>query len=207
MVAGPALLLAGFATHPAEGDNPEETLRTISDHGREWAVSHLLLFAAAAVLIPAVLGLARVVGGRHRRNASIAAGLVVFAMVGLGGAAVAEQLLGVAATLDGDRAAMVRLAEAAESTPAFLSMAVLPQVAVVLGFLTMAWALLRSKAVPAWAAAAMAVATIGVVAPEPGRCIGSALLLATFVTAVRRSHRAEAAAPARSASRLTVAAG
>ena len=150
MVAGPALLLAGFATHPADGDNPEETLRTISEHGREWAVSHLLLFAAAVVLIPAVLGLARVVGGRHRRIASIAAGLVVFASVGLGGAA------------------MVRLAEEAESTPAFLSMVVLPQVAVVLGFLTMAWALLRSKAVPAWAAAAMAVGAIGLALPSPG---------------------------------------
>ncbi len=94
MVAGPALLLGGFATHPADGDNPEETLRTISEHGGEWAVSHLLLFAAAVVLIPAVLGLARVVGGRHRRIASMAAGLVVFASVGLAGAAVAEQLLG-----------------------------------------------------------------------------------------------------------------
>ncbi|MEO5679139.1 MAG: hypothetical protein ABIS47_05655 [Acidimicrobiales bacterium] len=76
----------------------------------------------------AVLGPARVVGGRDRRIASIAAGLVVFAVVGLGGSIVAEQLLGVAATLDGDGAAMVRLAKAAESTPAFFSMVVLPQV-------------------------------------------------------------------------------
>ncbi len=53
----------------------------------------------------------------------------------------------------------------------------------------------------------MAVGAIGLAAPEPGRCIGVALLLATFVMAVRRSRRAEAAPPAGSASRLTVATG
>jgi len=194
MVAGPALLLAGFAIHPSDTGGSIKMLRTISEHHGEWVAAHLLLFAAAALLVPAVLTLGRLVSGSSRRVAAVASALVVFASVGLAGAAAFEQLVGVGATLGGDSAAMVRLVEAAEKSTAVVAMLMLPQVAIVLGLLAMAWALFQSRVVPTWSAGAMAVGAVAVIAPEPLRCIGAALVLSTFVVALRRSLRHDTAA-------------
>jgi len=193
MVAGPALLLAGFAIHPSDTGSSAKVLKTISDHHAEWAAAHVLLFAAAVLLIPAVLSLARLVTLRERRVATIASGLLVFAAVGLGGAAAFEQLMGVAAQLSGDAPAMARLLDAAQESIAFQGTMLLPQLAVALGFPAMAWALGRSKTVPAWAATIMAIGGPALLAPEPGRCIGAALLLTTFIIALRSSRRTEPA--------------
>ncbi len=187
MVAGPALLLAGFAIHPSDDGGPAKVLQTISNHHADWVAAHVLLFVAAALLIPAVLALGRMITGPARRIAAVASGLVVFASVGLAGAAAFEQLVGVAATLPGDTAAMARLIEAAENSAAVMVMLVVPIGAIVIGLLAMAWALFQSKVVPSWSAAAMAVAAVAMIAPEPFRCIGTALLLSTFVVAVRRA--------------------
>lgn len=195
MVAGPAVLLAGFVLHPSDEGNSATVLRRISEHHSEWVSAHVLLFAAAALLIPAVLALGRLVAGPQRRASAAASALVVFASVGLAGAAAFEQLLGVAATLDGDAAAMARLLDGANDSVAVTGMLYLPQLAVVLGFLIMAWALFRSKTVPTWSAVAMAVGAVGVLAPEPGRCIATGLLLTTFVVALRRSLRAGVVEP------------
>lgn len=205
MVAGPSLLLAGFAIHPEEGSNAAEMIRTIAANQGAFQASHVLLFLAAIVLIPAALALGRLVTGPEHRTASIASGLIVFASVGLGGAAAFEQLVGVAAALPADAAAMTRLVEAAESSSVVMATLYAPQLAVVLGFLTMAWALFRSGTVPTWAAALMAVGAVGVMAPEPGRCIAVAFLLTTFVVALRRSVTGEATVPAEVGASRTVA--
>jgi len=193
MLAGPALLLAGFAIHPSDTGSSAKVLKTISDHHAEWVAAHVLLFAAAVLLIPAFLSLARLVTRRERRVAGIATGLVVFAAVGLGAAAAFEQLVGVAAQLIGDAPAMARLLDAAQDSIPFMGTLLLPQLAVALGFPTMAWALGRSRTVPAWAAAIMAIGGPGLLAPEPGRCIAAAMLLTTFIVALRSSRRTEPA--------------
>lgn len=193
MVAGPALLLAGFAIHPSDSGGSVKVLQTIAGHHAEWVAAHLLLFAAAALLVPAILALARMVTGPARRIAAIASGLVVFASIGLAGAAAFEQLIGVAATLHDDAGAMSRLIEAAEKSTAVLVMLVTPQLAVAVGFLGMAWALYQSKVVPAWSAAAMGLGAVTVMAPEPFRCVGAALLLSTFVVAARRGGQSDVA--------------
>lgn len=196
MVAGPALLLAGFAIHPEDGSNAAETISTIAGNQGAWEASHALLFVAGIVLIPAVIALGRLVIGCERRTAAIASSLVVFASVGLAGAAAFEQLIGVAATLPADADAMTRLVEAAEDSSVVTATLYAPQMAVVLGFLVMAWALFRSATVPTWAAALMAVGAVGVMAPEPGRCIAVAFLLTTFIAALRRSVADHAAVAA-----------
>jgi len=189
MLAGPALLLAGFAIHPADTGSSAKVLKTISDHHAEWVAAHVLLFAAAVLLIPAVLSLARLVTGPERRVATVATSLLVFAAVGLGGAVAVEQFIGVAAGLTGDAPAMARLLDAAEDSIAVMGTLLLPQLAVAFGFPTMAWALGRSKIVPAWAAIILAIGGPGLLAPEPGRCIAAALLLTTFIIALRSSRR------------------
>jgi len=207
MLAGPALLLTGFAIHPADTGSSAKVLKTISDHHAEWVAAHVVLFAAAVLLIPAVLSLARLVTGRERRVAGIATGLVVFAAVGLGAAAAFEQLAGVAAQLTGDAPAMARLLDAAQESIPFMGTLFLPQLAVALGFPAMAWALGRSKTVPAWAATIMAIGGPGLFAPEPGRCIAAALLLTTFIVALRSSRRREPASrPAASSAPATAGA-
>jgi len=193
MLAGPALLLAAFAIHPSDTGSSAKVLKTISDHQAEWVAAHVLLFAAAVLLIPAVLSVARLVIGSERRVATIAASLLVFAAVGLGGAAAFEQLIGVAAQLTGDAPAMGRLLDAAQGSTAVMGTMLLPQLAVALGFPAMALALGRSKTVPAWAATIMAIGGPGLLAPEPGRCIAAALLLAAFIVALRSSRRTEPA--------------
>jgi len=204
MVAGPALLLAGFALHPADDGSPETVLATIAEHHDGWVAAHLLIFVAAVLLIPAALTLGRLARGRQPRVAAVGAGLVVFASVGLASAAAFEQLIGVAATLDGEAAAMARLIEAAESSIAVSMMLYPPMLAVVIGFLVLAWALHAARAIPRWAAIAMALGAVGVMVPEPGRCVGTALLLTTFVAALRRSRRSEAVGDPQASARRPV---
>jgi uncharacterized protein DUF4386 len=79
MVVGPLIVLAATIIHPPHAaENGTEYYQAAHDHSNQFYVSHTLFFLGAVAMLPAVIGLARLVRRSHPRAAFW--GLVLSAM-------------------------------------------------------------------------------------------------------------------------------
>jgi len=85
MVAGSALLLAGFLLHPAEYVDSSKTAQSIADHAGTWALAHWLLAIGGLALAVAagILAKARYGPTRHPFGRVAWAALAVSAMLAI----------------------------------------------------------------------------------------------------------------------------
>lgn len=180
LIAAPLLLTVGFAIHPAEEDSGAAQLQVIVDNTERWDVAHCLILAGTVLFIPAVLALARLIGGRGAWY-----GLVGAALAGIGvvfvGALVGADALAPSAFADVPAAQRDGLAPGIQAVidlkgnmPVVLLFFGLP-----LGLLVLGIGLLVTRTAPRWSAIFVATGAVvlGVIVGNQVLAVGSALLL------------------------------
>jgi hypothetical protein len=156
MVAAPLVFVAAEVLHARFELDPEEQLAAVAENTGRWYAAHLLVLTALALVVPAFLGLARIV--RPRRPVLAHVGLILFVpgVVALAAGVGMELVLWQMAQPAADRAEMVALAErvneSAGIAPVFVVLLCFPVAWLLAGI-----GLYAARAVPAWAAALVAV--------------------------------------------------
>ncbi len=144
-VVGPGLVALGVLLHPEEVDDHARQLEIIAGQSGAWATAHLLLWAGALLLIPAVLGILALLDRRRPVWATTGALLAIAGCVSLASLTVLEQVLGEMALAESHRQQMVTLAERLDQSPALNATAQLPGLALVVGIVVLAVGLWRAK--------------------------------------------------------------
>jgi hypothetical protein len=85
MIAAPLVVLAACIIHPPHAaENGEEYYHAALDHSTRFYISHTLFFFGAVFLLPAVVGLARLLQGSHPKAAFWGGLLSLMGFVGWG---------------------------------------------------------------------------------------------------------------------------
>jgi hypothetical protein len=70
MIVAPLIVLAACIIHPPHGaENPTEYYQAAHDHSDQFYASHTLFFLGGVVMLPAIIGLARLVQRSHPKQA------------------------------------------------------------------------------------------------------------------------------------------
>ena len=209
LVVGPVGQVAQYLVTPiSEADSASAQVAQAAAHldRMRWAIPLDLLILLVA---PAVLCAGALAGARVSRLAAAGAGLVFVTWLGAGYLLGTDILLYLAATA-GDQTAAVGLVDGYLYHPVVESLVVAYLVGHVLGFVLLGVALWRARAVPRWAAVAVAMWSFLELAGEAGgvrvlAAAGFALLAAGFAACAVEVVRRPSAGPKEAASPTTVA--
>ncbi len=168
MVAGvcltlaPILLLASAVTSPKLHIDGGDQLAFIAAHADRWYISQVLSLAALALLVPAVMGLIHMLRERQVMAGFAGGGLtllgILAAIAATGMALVFWQMA--KPGLDG--AQMTALANRLTDSTGILLVVFLPTLLIAIGMMVLAFGLYRARAVPEFAALALAVGAVAV---------------------------------------------
>lgn len=158
LAAGAVITIAGMALH-VEGDGTEadvEFVRTVEAHGTQWLVSHLLLAVGMALVAGGAVAAFRMARGRGAALTAIGAGVMAVGGVLMSLGDLAHGALAYALIGHVDPATSLEIQESYFFHPAVAVMSfgglLLP-----LGVGLLGIALLRSRAVPRWAAGVLII--------------------------------------------------
>jgi F0F1-type ATP synthase assembly protein I len=185
LILSPLAFMIGFGIHPLEGHTAASAFQTVIDNQGRWAAAHILLLIAAALLIPAAIGVMHRLGGTRPWFGAIGASLVGFGAVFLGSLIGAEALATSAfATVPADqRVGLLPGAQAILDSKGAMGATFLA-FAMLLGLLILGIGLVLSGAASRWVGAltiiAALVMTVGAIASERIAAIGSVPLLVGF---------------------------
>jgi hypothetical protein len=161
LAAGAVLSIAGMALHVA-GDGSEadeELVRTIEAHSAQWLVSHLLLAAGMTLVAGGAVTAFRMARGRGAALTALGAGVMAVGAVLMSLGDLAHGVLAYALSGHVDPATSLEIQESYFFHPAVAVLSfggmLLPLGVVVLGI-----ALLRSRAVPRWAAVVLMISPV-----------------------------------------------
>lgn len=161
LAAGAVLTVAGMALHVA-GDGSEadvEFVETVAAHSTQWLVSHLLLAVGFALVAGGAVTAFRMARGRGGALTAVGAGVMALGGLLMSLGDLAHGVLGYALSGHVDPETSLEIQEAYFFHPAVAVMSfgglLLPFGVVVLGI-----ALLRSRAVPRWAAAVLIISPV-----------------------------------------------
>jgi hypothetical protein len=184
LVASPVLLLASHLLQPSHGADTASEVAAQAAHAGAFRASTIVGLLAVMVLVPAVAGLASLLG--DRTSGAVGGGLAHAGAIGLcfllGTGAAAT----VIATDAGQRA--VALTEALEGDAAFGVAVGVMLLGWTLGLVTLAIATGRARVLPWWAAVCLGVAPVvpAVAGGKAPVALGFIALLVAFATAARR---------------------
>lgn len=156
MVAAPVVIVIAESLHARFETDAAKQLAAVANGTGRWYAAHALVLVTFALAVPAFLGLAHVLRRSRPGLANVSLVIFVPGLVALAAIAGIELVLWQMAQPEADRAAMVALAERLNE-----SAGIVPLFGFVLLF-PLAWllagiGLYASRAVPVWAAVAIAV--------------------------------------------------
>jgi uncharacterized protein DUF4386 len=163
LVIAPALLLVDNILHPKEFErgNEVEQLREIAAHADRWQLAHALGFVAIVVFAAAVLGLAFLVRRRQPRLGLVGGALGIVGLMSLVAAITLDGYTwGVLGEVSGRQGVdpdttATALHEVQQSDWSLVYY--VPTLAFIAGFVALGIGAVRQRAVPAWAAALLAL--------------------------------------------------
>jgi hypothetical protein len=85
MVVAPLFALVGFIVHPAAHSNESAQLNVVAAHMDAWYVSHLLLFTAVVLAVPAALGLMHMLREREVVFGHLGGGFALMGLMAIAG--------------------------------------------------------------------------------------------------------------------------
>jgi Domain of unknown function (DUF4386) len=186
LVLSPLLLTAAFVILPTTASDPNTALDVIARQPTRWYLFGLLQVLSYLLLVPATLGLVHLAHRRSPAWANVGGALAVLGAI----TSVADTRLWVfaqqqMATPAADRPQMVALMHRLDQAMSGSLPFILGDIALVTGTVVLAIGLYRSRSVPAPAAAAIGVGTIGTLAAwfvssQPTLIAASVLLLAGY---------------------------
>jgi hypothetical protein len=161
LAAGAVLAIAGMALH-VEGDGTEadvEFVRAVEAESTQWLVSHLLLAVGMALVAGGAVAAFRMARGRGAALTAIGAGIMAVGGLLMSLGDLGHGVLGYALSGKVDPATSLEIQEAYFFHPAVAVLSfggmLLP-----LGVLVLGIALLRSRAVPRWAAVVLILSPV-----------------------------------------------
>ncbi len=206
MILAPLLLTMGMAIHPPSGSSGAERLAVVVATSGRWILAHILILVSLALLIPAMLGVMRLLQQRGAWFGLIGGALIGIGVVFFGLFIGLEALVPAAfASLPADQqAGLAPGMQATFEAKGALVMVYLGPLSVHSGFLVLAIGLFVARVVPRWLSATMGVgALFELVFTFMGTMIGvvgAALLLvglgAIGLQVLKQSHQMEEATPA-----------
>jgi hypothetical protein len=188
MVVGPLIVLAATIIHPPHAaENGTEYYQAAHDHSNQFYVSHTLFFLGAVFLLPAVIGLTRLVQRSHPKAAFW--GLVLSAMgfVSWGAFDGMDFMTYVAGSSSNlDTSTMQTYIDDALANTAILIPLTAVFLTLVIGLLVTCVGLHRAGILPLWVALLMPIGVIGVLSflEYPPLLIASGLCLCASIGTV-----------------------
>jgi hypothetical protein len=186
LVAGPLGQLVQYLVSPMkEADSPSVQVAAAVAHPQSMHAALILdVLLLLLLLLPAVLYAGRVAGAARSRLAAAGTALAFVSMLGAG-YLLAQDVVVSAAAAQPDPHAAAALVSAYENNAVVTGITVVYLVGHVVGFILLGIALVRSKAVPAWAGIALCLWPVGEMAGEAAgltavAAAGFALLLLAF---------------------------
>ena len=156
LVAGPLGQLAQYLVSPVdEGASPSEQVSAAAAHAPAMGAA-TVLDVLLLLLLPAVLYAGMVAGGTRSRLATAGTALSFASMLGAG-YLLAQDVVVQAAAAQPDHTAAVGVVSAFENSGVVTGLTVAYLAGHVIGFVLLGVALVRSRAVPAWAGIALCV--------------------------------------------------
>jgi hypothetical protein len=185
LILSPLAFVIGFGIHPLEGHTASGALQTIVDNQARWAAAHVILLFAAALMIPAGIGVMHHLRAIRPWFGAIGAALIGLGAVFLGSLIGAEALATSAfATVPADQRAGLLPASQAILDGKGAMWATLIAFAMLLGLLVLGIGLVLSGTSYRWMGAltiiAALVMSVGAAASERIAAIGSIPLLIAF---------------------------
>ena len=175
-VAGPLLYAAGVLAHPPEHLDRAAQLAEVAASPTRWVWAHLLVAAAAVVLLPALVGFASLLP--QRVMAGFAAATAVVGLPALYGIVALELVLAEMAAPAADRTEMVALGERVFASPAVTGALFVPSTLWTLGLVVLAVTAARNRLLSWWSAAVLVIAAVAAAVPGgPTRTLGAVLLV------------------------------
>ena len=164
LAVGPVLMLSGMALHEqwvGPGEPDETFIRTVEGSLTQWGISHFLLTAGLALMAGGATTIFRLARGRGAVLTAMSATAVVLGAALMSLSDLLHGFLQYALAGQVDAATSLTIQEAYFSLPAN---AVLNTGATLLplGFVVLAVGLLRSRAVPRWAALVLLLGPVGI---------------------------------------------
>ena len=154
LVAGPLGQLAQYLVSPVdEGASPSEQVSAAATHAPAMGAA-TVLDVLLLLLLPAVLYAGMVAGGTRSRLATAGTALSFASMLGAG-YLLAQDVVVQAAAAQPDHTAAVGVVSAFENSGVVTGLTVAYLAGHVIGFVLLGIALIRSRAVPAWAGIAL----------------------------------------------------
>ncbi len=185
LILSPLTFVIGFGIHPLAGQSAASAVQTVIDNQGRWAVAHIFLLFAAALLIPASIGVMHRLGGTRPWFGVIGAALVGLGAVFLGSLIGAEAFATSAlATVPVDqRAGLLPGIQAIFDGEGAMGATIIA-FAMLLGLLILGIGLVLSGPVSRWIGALMIVAalvmTVGALESERIAAVGAVPLLLSF---------------------------
>jgi hypothetical protein len=165
LVAAPTVLGIGLLVHPKEVTGEAEQLGIISRHASAWGTSHLLIYLGSVLMVGAVVALVRL-ADRHGAKGVLAAGVVAgFGAVALAATAATEMVTHHLVQAGTDAAAKAAMYHSYAKAGDLGTAVFLPDIALSIGIVALAFLLWRSRALKAWTAVAIGVGAV--LAPLP----------------------------------------
>jgi hypothetical protein len=188
MVVAPLIVLAATILHPPHAaENGTEYYQAAHDHSDAFYVSHTLFFLGGVAMLPAVIGLTRLVQRSHPKAAFW--GLVLSAMGfmawgALDGMDFMTYVAGSSSNLD--TATMQTYVDDALANTAILVPTTIVFLLLIIGLCVLCVGLHRAAIIPFWLALLMPLGVLGVISflEYPPLLIGSALLLVASIGTV-----------------------
>ena len=154
MIAAPLAMLVGGIIHPEDESEAADQLGVVAGALDRWYSSHLIVFLAFLVLVPALLGLAHLLHRARPMHAFVGGGLAVVGLVAVGGIVGAEGFGGYLVSESADAASATAVWEGLIDSSRMMPLYVTSLLFNV-GVLVMGYALLKSRVVAAWSATAV----------------------------------------------------
>jgi hypothetical protein len=195
-IVAPLVALAATIIHPPHAaENGTEYYQAAHDHSQAFYVAHTLFFFGAVFLLPAIVGLARLLQRRGHGKAAFWGGLLsLMGMIGWGaldGMDFMTYVAGSSSNLDANT--MQTYVDDALANSAIIVPVSVVFLLLIIGLCVIAVGLHRAAIIPLWLGLLMPIGVLGVISflEYPPLLIGSALLLlASFGTVGVRQLRA-----------------
>ncbi len=162
MMLAPLFLLVGFVVHPEAKSDEAAMIGVIANDLDAWYISHLLLFGAIVLLVPAVLGLMHMLRERGTAYGHVGGGLAALGLLCFAGVVAIEMVVWQMGAGGADQAQMTALlTRVTETTGTMIVFMILP-FAFAVGMAVLCMGLYMARATEWWMAALLAIGGIAV---------------------------------------------